>query len=406
MNVPRFDDARVLMYSHDTFGLGHLRRCREIAHALVEAYRGVSVLIISGSTIAGAFDYRVRVDFVKIPSVIKLHNGEYQSMAEHISLADTLQMRREIILQTAKTYRPDIFITDKEPLGLQGEVEDTLAWLKSRGCQLVLGLREVMDAPELLGPEWASHDVLSKIARYYDAIWAYGPEGFHDPLCGLDVPAEIRAKMRYTGFLRRRQQRADPVQPRPKIPYSLITTGGGGDGTGLIRAVLAAHRHDRTLPHAVLVLGPYVLARNRSTFLAEAADLPTIDLIDFDNRMEDLIAEASCLVAMGGYNTFCEILSFDKPALIVPRSRPRLEQTIRARRGTELGMITMMTADEAADPQRMAPALRALPGAPRPSQSTRPEYAPMLALDGLSNITADLGHWLSARQAPRKQVSS
>ena len=33
---------------------------------------------------------------------------------------------------------------------------------------------------------------------------------------------------------------------------------------------------------------------------------------------------------MGGYNTFCEVLSFDKRALIVPRHTPRLEQAIRA----------------------------------------------------------------------------
>jgi predicted glycosyltransferase len=26
---------RILIYSHDSFGLGHLRRCRAIAHALV-----------------------------------------------------------------------------------------------------------------------------------------------------------------------------------------------------------------------------------------------------------------------------------------------------------------------------------------------------------------------------------
>lgn len=64
----RFEDARILMYSHDTFGLGHLRRCRTIAHSLVGDYRGLNVLIISGATIASAFDYRVRVDFVKIAS--------------------------------------------------------------------------------------------------------------------------------------------------------------------------------------------------------------------------------------------------------------------------------------------------------------------------------------------------
>jgi len=118
----RFEDARILMYSHDTFGLGHLRRCRTIAHALVESYRGLSVLIISGATIAGAFNYRSRVDFVKIPSVIKLRNGEYTSLASHINLAETLKMRQSIIRHTAETFQPDIFIVDKEPMGLRGEV--------------------------------------------------------------------------------------------------------------------------------------------------------------------------------------------------------------------------------------------------------------------------------------------
>ncbi|MEL6291798.1 MAG: hypothetical protein AAFQ44_08395, partial [Pseudomonadota bacterium] len=117
--VPRFfsRDAqiRVLMYSHDTFGLGHLRRTRAIAHALVERHKQLSVLIISGSSIAGAFDFKSRVDFVKVPSVIKLRNGEYTSLSNHIDIADTLGMRRAIIETAAVQFAPDVFIVDKEP---------------------------------------------------------------------------------------------------------------------------------------------------------------------------------------------------------------------------------------------------------------------------------------------------
>ncbi len=116
------ENARILMYSHDTFGLGHLRRCRTIAHALVQEYSGLMVLIVSGSQIAGAFDYRARVDFVKIPSVIKLRNGEYSSLSEHIDVHDTIKMRRSIIRHTAESFAPDIFIVDKEPMGLRGEI--------------------------------------------------------------------------------------------------------------------------------------------------------------------------------------------------------------------------------------------------------------------------------------------
>ena len=191
------------MYSHDTFGLGHLRRCRTIAHSLVEDFRGLNVLIISGATIAGAFDYRARVDFVKIPSVIKLRNGEYTSMERHVDLHETLKMRQSIIRPTAETFQPDIFIVDKEPMGLRGEVEETLSYLKTRGTTLILGLREVMDAPDLLDAEWKRNDVLRKIGMLYDMIWVYGPPEFYDPLTGLDVPANVRAKMKFVGFLQR-----------------------------------------------------------------------------------------------------------------------------------------------------------------------------------------------------------
>jgi len=64
--------------------------------------------------------------------------------------------------------------------------------------------------------------------------------------------------------------------------------------------------------------------------------------LTFDTRLENLMARAAGVVAMGGYNTFCEILSFDKPALIVPRTTPRLEQFIRAQRAAELGLAAML----------------------------------------------------------------
>ncbi len=405
MTSARLNDARILMYSHDTFGLGHLRRCREIAHALVEEFRGLSVMIISGATIAGAFDYRVRVDFVKIPSVIKLRNGEYQSMATHTSLEETLKMRRAIIRQTAEAFRPDIFITDKEPLGLHGEIEETLVWLKSQGTRLVLGLREVMDAPELLGPEWARKDVIRKIESYYDTIWVYGPEGFHDPLAGLPVAPTVRVRMHYTGFLRRSQQKSEAHHPRTEGDYTLVTTGGGGDGAELIHSVLAAHRCDPTLGRTVLVLGPYLPSRDRSDLMAEAAALPGLEIIEFDNRMEDLIAGSRAVVGMCGYNTFCEILSFDKPALVVPRTRPRMEQAIRAERAAELGLTRMMAAEEAGDPVRLAAALRDLPNAQRPSQAADAVAAGMLDLDGLQRICEDVGHWLHARRNPVLQAA-
>ena len=109
--------------------------------------------------------------------------------------------------------------------------------------------------------------------------------------------------------------------------------------------------------------------------------------------METLIEAAAGVVAMGGYNTFCEILSLDKRALIIPRVRPREEQLIRARRAAHLGLVDMLMPDQADDPAVMARALRRLATRPRPSETAygRP-------LDGLQRI-GDLVHdYVAARE--------
>ncbi|KSV88247.1 glycosyltransferase family protein [Sinorhizobium sp. GL28] len=387
----RFEDARILMYSHDTFGLGHLRRCRTIAHSLVEDYRGLNILIISGATIAGAFDYRARVDFVKIPSVIKLHNGDYTSLDRHIELDETLKMRQAIIRHTAETFKPDIFIVDKEPMGLRGEVEETLTYLKAHGTTLVLGLREVMDAPHLLEAEWKRRDTMRKIEQYYDTIWVYGPPDFYDPLTELEVPPAVRDRMNFVGFLQRSVPREELPGHKPQGDYILVTTGGGGDGADLIHDVIHAYQQDPELTHnALIVLGPYMPVKKREKLIRKGSKIPYIKIIEFDNRMEELIAGAKGVVAMGGYNTYCEILSFDKPALIVPRIQPREEQLIRARRAAELGLVEMLLPDEADDPLRLAAALKALPSRAPPSKST----ANGLRLEGLVHISEIVGRWL------------
>ena len=392
--MPRSENARILMYSHDTFGLGHLRRCRTIARSLVGDFGGLNILIISGAAIAGAFDYPARVDFVKIPSVIKLRNGEYTSMERHIDLHETLEMRQSIIRHAAETFRPDIFIVDKEPIGLRGELEETLPYLKARGTTLILGLREVMDAPDLLDAEWKRSDTMRKIELFYDMIWVYGPSEFYDPLTGLDVPTPVRSKMQFVGFLQRGLSGEESTAYRPEGDYILVTTGGGGDGADLIHDVIHAYREDSDLRHrALVVLGPYMPAKKRRKLIRKAQSVPFIEIIEFDNRMEELVAGARAVVAMGGYNTYCEILSFDKPALIIPRTRPRQEQLIRAHRAVELSLVDMLLPEEAEDAARFAVALKALPYRPRPSESN-----PHLRLDGLVNISRIVGNWLDMRR--------
>ncbi|MDE0254795.1 MAG: glycosyltransferase [Rhodospirillaceae bacterium] len=382
------DGFRILIYSHDSFGLGHLRRCRAIAHALVEHRSNLSVLILSGSPIIGSFDFRSRVDFVRVPGVIKLRNGEYTALNLHIGLQQTLAIRASIIRHTAEVFAPHLFLVDKEPLGLRGEIEETLAFLKERRTPLVLGLRDVIDEPELLQPEWERKNAVPALSRYYDSIWVYGLPQICDPLAGLRVPKSVRRKMVYTGYLHRDLPTGGPADPSQlEDPYILVTPGGGGDGEALVDWVLRVYEQRRTMPlRAVIVTGPFMQADKQAEFQQRAAALHDVSVTTFDAAFEHLISGAEAVVAMGGYNTFCEVLSFDKRALLVPRTVPRREQFIRACQAQEAGLLTMLEDDGVRDVDRMATALRQLPQQNRPSDVIVPGL-----LDGLDNVNRLVG---------------
>lgn len=394
--VSERQQQRALIYSHDSFGLGHLRRCRAIAHALVDQNPDMSVIILSGSPIIGNFDFRRRVDFVRIPGVIKLRNGDYTSYSLDIDIDQTVALRASIIKHTAEIFDPDIFIVDKEPLGLRGEVAETLEMLKERGTPLVLGLRDVMDEPSLLAPEWKRKNVIPALGALYDEIWVYGLPQICEPLAEIDLPAGVRRKMVYTGYLEREDARGAPVAEHAvpfDRPYLLVTPGGGGDGEALVDWVLRAYEQDPNPAYpALLVFGPFMRQEIQAEFARRTADLRDVEAITFEANIEPLIQGAAGIVAMGGYNTFCEILTFDKPALVVPRTVPRMEQFIRADRAQELGLLRMLPDDGVRDAREMATALRHLPQQNRPSDVVVPGL-----LDGLPNVNR-LAHRLSRRR--------
>lgn len=384
--VESLRSKRILIYSHDTFGLGHLRRCRTIAHSLVERFKGLTVLILSGSPIIGSYDFRARVDFIRIPGVIKLYNGEYTSLGLHIDLKDTLSIRESIIRHTARTFSPDLLLVDKEPLGFKGEMAETLEMLKSRHTRLVLGLRDVMDEPMLLKKEWSNGQAVAAMEDLYDEIWVYGRADFIDPLEGMSLSPVIRNKMRFTGYLHRALPKETDLPKSLDIrgPYMLVTAGGGGDGVAMIDWVMRAYELDSTLPLAALVvLGPFMAQEEREQFIERAKHLDRVNVITFDSRLEVLMANASCVVSMGGYNTFCEILSCDKPALIVPRTEPRKEQLVRVLRAQQLGLLEVLVPDGELDAGTMIEALKRLPHQAKPSTVLKPEM-----LDGLDYIGA------------------
>lgn len=333
----------ILMYSHDTYGLGHIRRTMAIAAHLAEP--GVNILILTGSPIAGRFQIPEGVDFVRVPGMIKRSNTIYVPHSINIEAHHAMHIRQSIIEATAKAFDPKLFIVDKVPLGLKGELKPTLEWFREKRPQtrIVLGLRDILDDAQSTRRDWEHKKFNEALEKLYSEIWIYGNKDFYDPVKEYDIPESLNHKIVYTGYIPRPappKKYFDKGRGRKKLV--LVTTGGGGDGFPVLDSYLKMLEQNGKAPfRSLLVTGPFI-PRDQLDDLLERARARNVPLVSFMKKIERKLAEAELVISMGGYNTVCEILSMKKNSLIIPRETPRLEQTIRAKILQDRGLVSYL----------------------------------------------------------------
>jgi predicted glycosyltransferase len=300
----------------------------------------INILILTGSPIAGRFSFPEQIDFVRIPGMIKKTNEEYLPLSIKINARHALDIRKSIITATAKTFQPQLFIVDKEPLGLRKEVLPTLKWLQRcrPDTRAILGLRDVMDDAATVKKNWIEKGVYQILESLYAEIWVYGNREFYNPIVEYDISESISQKIHFTGYIPRKIPAKEAVrnlrkelgiQEQEKLV--VVTTGGGGDGYLVMQNyVTMLESVPERLPFkSVLVTGPFMPKNKRRKIFKRARKLG-VRTYHFYRQMEKLFAAADLVVTMGGYNTLCEILSQGTPSLVIPRETPRKEQMIRA----------------------------------------------------------------------------
>jgi predicted glycosyltransferase len=395
---------RVALYSHDTMGIGHMRRNLLIAQTLARGARRTTTLLIAGAREASAFSMSAGVDCLTLPALQKELSGDYRARCLDVSLQKLRMLRARTIQAALEAFDPDVLIVDKVPRGAGGELDLALEDLSCRGrTRCVLGLRDILDDPAAVRSEWQEAGSEETVRRFYDAIWIYGDPAVYDLVQECDFSCDVAAKLRYTGYLdqRERLRHATGVNAEPPASLDLpegrlvvCSVGGGQDGALLAEVFSLAELPPDT--NAVLISGPFMPPEVHGRLRQRAAGRPRFRVLEFITEPERLLERADCVVAMGGYNTVCEILSFEKRALIVPRVRPRREQLIRAERLCELGLIDMLHPDHL-HPQALS---RWLAGGVVPRRSARQ----CLDLNGLLRLPRLMDELLF--DAPRRELSS
>jgi predicted glycosyltransferase len=370
---------RILLYSHDSFGLGHLRRNLAIAGALRQRFPDCGIVILTGSPCATQFPLPDDCDIVKIPAVAKDRTGRYVPRSLGLPLAEAISLRRQLIFAAYEAYDPDVVLVDHQPTGLLDEMMGVLERAHRDGKFVAFGMRDIVDAPAVVEGAWSSPACKRALEHCYDRVLVYGDRRVFDPLEEYRLLLPLADKIAFMGYVvepRTHPARETPPEGRQHV---LVTVGGGDDGSQRIETCLDVFRNGPAAWTSRIITGPLmpeqqVRQYKHTVKLGELRG--RVKITRFHGDIPGLMHQADAILSMAGYNSCLEILQSGTPAVLMPRNVMRQEQVIRASRLAALGLVRTAPADE---PELLGEVLwQAL----RSARNPRVE----LDLDGLTNI--------------------
>lgn len=347
-----WDGRRIALYSHDTQGLGHVRRNTMLAAAMVAADPEAEVLLICGARDASELPLPERTGLVILPELSKDALGCYSARAPGVLLDEVIAVRTRVLKRLLTAYAPHLLVVDKVSRGFGGELEPALRHVRAQhGARIVLGLRDVLDDPGTSRREWEESRTPEAIQTLYDQVWVYGDPTIFDPVVEYGWSAAVSAKVRFTGYLGSDRERILPVgtgsvaapttSPGLRAPFVLGLIGGGQDGAALADAFARA-----TFPpghEGVLVTGPYLPEPELERLMMVARGRDALRVRRFVSDVPALARASRATVSMGGYNSVCELMAGGRPTLIVPRMTPRREQIMRAEQFERHGLLDVLS---------------------------------------------------------------
>ena len=396
----------VLMYSHDTIGLGHMRRNSNIASRLVGMMPEASVLMMVGSPAGAVFDLPPGVDFIKLPSLAKVSRGVWRPSSLRISTDATREIRAGLIQRTVETFCPDVVLIDHEPAGVAEELLPSLEALRAHPSRprIVLGLRDILDDPVRTSADWARRGVDRLIRKYYDDVLVYGDSSIFPTHQAYGLDALVGDRLHYCGYVTNAQKDRLVPPACDDAPPQIVAAGGGGrDACPILDAVVdgLGQMSETVRNAAVVIAGPLMDPELRAGLEAKA-DAAQIGFLTSTPDLPGFLSTADLFVTMGGYNALTEAIAVGCPTLVIPRVGPSAEQRLRANRFAERRLVETLSLEDAT-PERLAQRFTWVRAGARRRE-------PALPLDGAASAARHLAAMLAERhpaadfQEPRRMA--
>jgi len=388
---------RIFIYCHDAYGMGNARRMMAISRHLAATLPDANLLLASGSPVIHGFRLPDRVDYIKLPSVARTDREQYATRYLTTGIRDTIRLRSALLRAAVQDFQPDLVLVDKKPFGIMHELGDAIRYLRANSpdTKHVLVLRDILDAPAPTIACLASSHFERDINSCFDLVAVLGTPDVFDVRREYALDAETRSRVAFCGYLRSAPGARTPADIRQSLGVAddeqllLVTPGSGEDGRVLLETSMGAIARVRQEAHgatvrALVMAGPQLPADDLARLTTAAQAIGGTTVQTFTDDMSSYVSAADLVVAMGGYNTVCDILSLAARAVVVPRVRPVAEQWIRAERMHGLGFFTAVHPD-GITADSLAQAIRETLA--RPARRIPPED---VNLDGLPGLMTHL----------------
>lgn len=359
------DIKRVLVYTHNSIGLGHAFRTLAVLTGMKKWRPDIDFLVVSGTSIPHLF-FQEGIEVIKLPSIKldidKLDNPMSSRYLSGFDIQDIFDFRQRIILATFDFFQPDVFIVEHNMTGQMSELIPLLMkkWMRKSGpgdFALVHICRGIMKWAPLLkipyqNPRHRSESI--NIGALYDLMYVLEDREVIDiNRAFLGNDPELEKKIAYLGKITNRVYEEAPSREEtllrfclPEKPIILISLGRNRRSYELTeRIITLSETLGLKTTHQIAVMTDPYVNMNRVASLKERFAGSGVRFLPFIPDLVDLMFHSELIISRAGYNTINEILLTGIKALIIPESHGGGEQELRARSLHEDTILTLSEED-------------------------------------------------------------
>ncbi|NEQ46708.1 MAG: glycosyl transferase [Leptolyngbya sp. SIOISBB] len=351
---------RLLFYCQHILGIGHLIRSMEIVKGLTAEFH---VCFLNGGEPIADFPVPFGVEVVQLPP-LKTDDefSELHLPAGFESLEAVFAARSQQMLTVLQRFQPDLLMVELFPFGrrrFSPELVPLIEAARDRGTRIVSSLRDIVVTKQ----DQARHEakVVKLINRYFDLLLIHGDPQFMPLERSFSRVADLNCPVYYTGYV----VQGDAYGAKSEVgsrkseisePLILASVGGGRFGHDLLRTVAQASKYlEGRIPHQIqMFTGPFSPDDVYVPLRELAATRPNLTVERYTPDLLAYMGRAALSINMGGYNTTLNVLKTGVRSLLLPfTGNGDQEQTIRAARLEELGVVSMIRPDDL-QPERLA----------------------------------------------------